>query len=439
MGIGQDLIGRNWEPAAADGAAAAAALDLDDGRSCGHHTGRGGRGGVDGQPPRESRLDPGKGARADRAGEYLFEAGEECRLCRGNVVELAHQGRALDGACDTLVRPTCEATGQRKCGSEDHDQGDAGAEEAVEHGGDRESGEGTLDRDGQGRTREDAYRGACEGDPQGEQSTAAHTSNSEAVDQVRGDGGADDEAAEESDVLASGEGGASPVAIQQGHRSQRKDCDIDEIHVVTSVRSKTVSPIDVEGAVPTVRTHTVATAQASETGGVMYAKHMAKDETFDITTGADLQEVDNAINQARKEISTRFDFKNVLAEIEWDKTKAEVTVHTTDEYKLDAIWQVLTQRFIARNVPLKNLVRGAIEQAAQSSVRQRITLTQAIESDVARKIVKDIKEQKYKKVQASVQGDAVRIASPSRDELQQVIAQLKANDYGIELKFGNYR
>ena len=166
---------------------------------------------------------------------------------------------------------------------------------------------------------------------------------------------------------------------------------------------------------------------------------MAKDETFDITTGADLQEVDNALNQARKEISTRFDFKNVLAEIEWDKTKAEVTVHTTDEYKLDAIWQVLTQRFIARNVPLKNLVRGTIEQAAQSSVRQRITLTQAIESDVARKIVKDIKEQKYKKVQASVQGDAVRIASPSRDELQQVIAQLKANDYGIELKFGNYR
>ncbi len=209
--------------------------------------------------------------------------------------------------------------------------------------------------------------------------------------------------------------------------------------MVTSVRSKTVSPIDVEGAVPTVRTHAVATAQASETGGVMYAKHMAKDETFDITTGADLQEVDNAINQARKEISTRFDFKNVLAEIEWDKTKAEVTVHTTDEYKLDAIWQVLTQRFIARNVPLKNLVRGTIEQAAQSSVRQRITLTQAIESDVARKIVKDIKEQKYKKVQASVQGDAVRIASPSRDELQQVIAQLKANDYGIELKFGNYR
>ena len=166
---------------------------------------------------------------------------------------------------------------------------------------------------------------------------------------------------------------------------------------------------------------------------------MAKDETFDITTGADLQEVDNAVNQARKEISSRFDFKNVLAEIDYDKQKAELTIHTTDEYKLDAIWQALTGRFIARNVPIKNLTRGTIEAAASSTVRQTVTLTQGIESDIARKIVKDIKENKYKKVQAQVQGDAVRISGPSRDELQQVIAQLKGNDYGIELKFGNYR
>lgn len=171
----------------------------------------------------------------------------------------------------------------------------------------------------------------------------------------------------------------------------------------------------------------------------VYPTRMAKDETFDITTGADLQEVDNALNQARKEISTRFDFKNVLAEIGWDKAKAEITVHTTNEYKLDAIWQAMTQRFIARNVPLKNLVRGTIEPAAQGTVRQHITLTQSIDSEVARKIVKDIKAEKYKKVQSSVQGDAVRVSSPSRDELQQVISLLKGNDYGIELKFGNYR
>lgn len=166
---------------------------------------------------------------------------------------------------------------------------------------------------------------------------------------------------------------------------------------------------------------------------------MAKDETFDITTGADLQEVDNAVNQARKEISSRFDFKNVLADIDYDKQKAELTIHTTDEYKLDAIWQALTARFIARNVPIKNLKRGTIEPAASSTIRQTVTLTQGIESDIARKIVKDIKEQKYKKVQAQVQGEAVRISGPSRDELQTVITQLKGNDYGIELKFGNYR
>ncbi len=170
-----------------------------------------------------------------------------------------------------------------------------------------------------------------------------------------------------------------------------------------------------------------------------YASVMAKDETFDITTGVDLQEVDNAVNQARKELTTRFDFKNVLAEIGYDREKAKLDIHTTDDYKLDAIWQVLSEKMIRRNVPLKNLVRSDVTPSANSTVRQDITLTQAIESDVARKIVKFIKEQKYKKVQASVQGDAVRISSPSRDELQQVINALKGEDYGIELKFGNYR
>ena len=166
---------------------------------------------------------------------------------------------------------------------------------------------------------------------------------------------------------------------------------------------------------------------------------MAKDESFDITTGVDLQEVDNAVNQAKREIGTRFDFKNVLADIDYDRNAAKLNIHTADEYKLEAIWQVLTQRFIARSVPLKNMNRGTIQQAAQGTVRQEITMTQGIDSDIARKIVKFIKDQKYKKVQAQVQGDAVRVTSPSRDELQQVITALKAEDYGIELKFGNYR
>lgn len=166
---------------------------------------------------------------------------------------------------------------------------------------------------------------------------------------------------------------------------------------------------------------------------------MAKDQSFDITTGADLQEVDNAVNQAKREIANRFDFKNVLAEIEFDRNAARINVHTADDYKLEAIWQVLLQRMIARNVPIKNLDRGNIEKAAGGTVRQQITLKQSIDTDTAKKIVKFIKDQKFKKVQAQVQGDAVRVSSPSRDELQQVIQAVKSQDFGMELKFGNYR
>lgn len=166
---------------------------------------------------------------------------------------------------------------------------------------------------------------------------------------------------------------------------------------------------------------------------------MAKDETFDITTGCDLQEVANAVNQARKEISTRFDFKNVVAEIDYDHNATKIGLHAADEYKLEAMWQVIQGRLIARNVPVQNLVRGTAQKASQGTIRQEVTLVQAIEQDIAKKIVKFVKDQKYKKAQAQVQGDAVRISSPNRDELQQVISDLKAQDYGIELKFGNYR
>lgn len=166
---------------------------------------------------------------------------------------------------------------------------------------------------------------------------------------------------------------------------------------------------------------------------------MAKDETFDITTGCDLQEVNNAVNQARKEISSRFDFKNVLAEIDYNHGDTKIGIHAADDYKLDAMWQVLSGRLIARNVPVQNMVRGTPQKASKGTIRQEITLVQGIEQDIAKKIVKYIKDQKYKKTQAQVQGEAVRISSPSRDELQQVITDLKTQDYGIELKFGNYR
>jgi hypothetical protein len=166
---------------------------------------------------------------------------------------------------------------------------------------------------------------------------------------------------------------------------------------------------------------------------------MAKDETFDITTGCDLQEVANAINQARKEISTRFDFKGVVAEIDYEHGDTKIGLHAADDYKLEAMWQVISGRMIARGVPIQNLERGTLVKAAQGTIRQDVTLVQAIETDIAKKIVRFVKDQKYKKVQAQVQGDAVRISSPSRDELQQVMADLKGEDYGIELKFGNYR
>ncbi|MBI3923155.1 MAG: YajQ family cyclic di-GMP-binding protein [Armatimonadetes bacterium] len=166
---------------------------------------------------------------------------------------------------------------------------------------------------------------------------------------------------------------------------------------------------------------------------------MAKDESFDITTGVDLQEVDNAVNQTRKEITNRYDFKSVLVELELDRTKNEISIHTASEFNLEAIWDTLLQRMVKRGVPIKNLHRGNIEGASGDTVRQTISLQQGIEMEVARSIVKLIKEQKMKKVQAAIQGDKVRISSPSRDDLQQVIGLLRTQDFGVELQFENYR
>lgn len=166
---------------------------------------------------------------------------------------------------------------------------------------------------------------------------------------------------------------------------------------------------------------------------------MAKTESFDISTGVDLQEVDNAVNQARKEISTRFDFKNVVAEIEYDRNAARIVIHTQDDFTLESMWQVMTQRFISRKVPLQNLKRGNVDKASGNTVRQEVKLTQSIDQDTARKITGFIKKQGYKKVQSTIQGDEVRVSAPSRDELQSVISDLKGEDFGIELKFGNYR
>lgn len=172
---------------------------------------------------------------------------------------------------------------------------------------------------------------------------------------------------------------------------------------------------------------------------VRYPTVMAKTESFDITTGVDLQEVDNALNQARKELTNRYDFKGVLLEIEYDRAAPRINIHTADDYKLEAVWQVLEQRFRSRSVPLKNLDRGNVAEASGGTVRQEVKITQSIDNDTARKISKYIKDKGYKKVQSQIQGDAVRVSAPSRDELQAVIGDLKGEDFGIELNFGNYR
>jgi len=112
--------------------------------------------------------------------------------------------------------------------------------------------------------------------------------------------------------------------------------------------------------------------------------------------------VANAVNQAKKEIENRFDFKGMVAEIEYNHGDTKIGLHAQDDYKLDAMWQVLQGRLIARNVPVKNLTRGTPQKASQGTIRQEVTLVQGIEQDIAKKIVKYLKDQKYKKVQSQV-------------------------------------
>ncbi len=161
--------------------------------------------------------------------------------------------------------------------------------------------------------------------------------------------------------------------------------------------------------------------------------------SFDVTSTVDLQEVDNAVNQARKEVAQRYDFKGSTASIDFNKAENTLTLAAEDQMKINALWDVLQTRMVRRNVPVKNLKLGDIEQAAGSSVRRVITLQQGISSDAAREIVKFLKDQKLKKVQASIQGDQLRISSGSKDELQDVIRLLRGHDFGIALQFGNYR
>ena len=166
---------------------------------------------------------------------------------------------------------------------------------------------------------------------------------------------------------------------------------------------------------------------------------MAATASFDITSTVDLQEVDNALNQARKEIAQRYDFKGSPAAIEFVKADSTLVLTAEDNFKVGAVWEVLQTRLIRRNVPVKNMELGEVEPAAGSTVRQIVKLKQGIDTEAAKAIVKHLKEQGLKKVQASIQGDQVRVTSASKDDLQAAIRALKSHDFGVELQFGNFR
>ena len=166
---------------------------------------------------------------------------------------------------------------------------------------------------------------------------------------------------------------------------------------------------------------------------------MATQCSFDITSTIDLQEVDNALNQARKEVAQRYDFKGAKASIEFDEKASTLTLAADDEFRLNALWDIVQTRLVRRNVPVKNLTRGPALPAATGTVRQEIALQQGIPSDKAKDIVKFLKDAKLKKVQASIQGDQLRVTSPSKDDLQDAMRALREQDFGVALQFGNYR
>jgi len=158
--------------------------------------------------------------------------------------------------------------------------------------------------------------------------------------------------------------------------------------------------------------------------------------SFDIVSQVDRQEIDNAINQARKEISQRYDFKDTHTTV--DLEKDEIGINSVDDFKVKAAVEVLLEKLARRQVPLKSLVHGNIEPAGGGRAKQTLTVQQGISAEKARDIVKRIKEHKLK-VQAQIQGDQVRVSGKKRDDLQAVMAVLKQHDFGLPLQFINFR
>lgn len=163
---------------------------------------------------------------------------------------------------------------------------------------------------------------------------------------------------------------------------------------------------------------------------------MASDNSFDIVSKVDLQEVSNAITQAQKEIDTRFDFKNSKSSIELEKE--EIVIQSDDEFKLQNVMDIVQSKLTKRGISVKNLDYGKVEPASGGTVRQRIKLKQGIPQDISKKINTIIKDSKLK-VQSQIQGDQLRVTGKSRDDLQKIIQTLKAADLPLDLQFLNFR
>jgi len=165
---------------------------------------------------------------------------------------------------------------------------------------------------------------------------------------------------------------------------------------------------------------------------------MASDNSFDIVSKTDMQEVKNAIEQALKEVAQRFDFKGSKSDVRLEEKNNEIIVSSDDEYKLKSLIDILQAKLVKRGISLKALTYGKIESALGSTVRQSIKLQQGIPSEKAKEIIKSIKETKLK-VQSQIQGDQLRVSGKNRDDLQSVIKLLRDSDFGIDMQFINYR
>jgi len=161
--------------------------------------------------------------------------------------------------------------------------------------------------------------------------------------------------------------------------------------------------------------------------------------SFDVTTGVDLQEVDNAINQAQKEVAQRYDFKGSKAEVEFKRAEARLDLAADSDFQMHQLFDVVQTKLIKRGIPVKNLDIGDIKPAGGDMVRREIKLKTELDGETAKKVTAAIKAAKLKKVQVSIQGEQVRVTSPSKDDLQEAIQFLRGEDFGVELLFGNFR